>query len=155
MHHAALVGAEHPGRGAYPLGEQFETSRAPVRQEQVCPTVTTTYEMRVLQRDRAVIFRQVTVNVSGAAPDPWSELVGRWVANFNNGRGGLVTPLLGTSLTMEFGASGGFDRQSSGCNTYSTSSQANGSNITIGLPAGTQILCSEPPPAWWNRNSIS
>jgi len=127
----------------YPLGEQFERfPRTGQGSEQVCPTVTTTYEMRVLQRDGTVIFRQVTVNVSGAAPDP---LVGtRWeVVNFNNGRGGLVTPLLGTSLTMEFGANGSLIG-SSGCNTYSTSYQVNGSNITIGLPAGTQILCSEP-----------
>ncbi|MFO7679579.1 MAG: META domain-containing protein [Chloroflexota bacterium] len=127
----------------YPLGEPFERfPRTGQGSEQVCPTVTTTYEMRVLQRDGTVIFRQVTVNVSGAAPDP---LVGtRWeVVNFNNGRSGLVTPLLGTSLTMEFGANGSLIGNS-GCNTYSTSYQVNGSNITIGLPAGTQILCSEP-----------
>ena len=127
----------------YPLGEQFERfPRTGQGSEQVCPTVTTTYEMRVLQRDGTVIFRQVTVNVSGAAPDP---LVGtRWeVVNFNNGRGGVVTPLPDTRLTMEFGPNGSLGG-SSGCNTYTTSYQVNGSNITIGQAAGTQLLCSEP-----------
>lgn len=127
----------------YPLGEQFERfPRTGQGSEQVCPPTTTTYEMRVLQRDGTVIFRQVTVNVSGAAPDP---LAGsRWeVVNFNNGRGALVTPLVGTRLTMEFGANGALTGNS-GCNTYSTSYQVNGSNITIGLPSGTQRACSEP-----------
>lgn len=127
----------------YPLGEQFERfPRTGQGSEQVCPTVTTTYEMRVLQRDGTVVFRQVTINVSGVVADP---LVGtRWeVVNFNNGRGGLVTPLVGTRLTMEFGANGSLVGNS-GCNTYATSYQVNGSNLTIGLPAGTQILCAEP-----------
>ncbi len=127
----------------YPLGEQFERfPRTGQGSEQVCPTVTTTYEMRVLQRDGTVIFRQVTINVSGTAPDP---LVGtRWeVVNFNNGRGGLITPLVGTRLTMEFGANTSLSGNA-GCNTYTTSYQLNGSNITIGLPSSTQQLCSEP-----------
>ena len=127
----------------YPLGEQFERfPRTGQGSEQVCPTVTTTYEMRVLQRDGTVVFRQVTINVTGVVADP---LVGtRWeVVNFNNGRGGLVTPLPDTRLTMEFGANGSLVGNS-GCNTYTTSYQLNGSNIIIGRPAGTQILCSEP-----------
>ena len=98
--------------------------------------------MRVLQRDGTVIFRQVTINVSGAAPDPLAGT--RWeVVNYNNGRGALVTPLAGTRLTLEFGANGGLGG-SAGCNTYTTSYQVNGSNITIGLPASTQQLCTEP-----------
>ncbi|MCB8984449.1 MAG: META domain-containing protein [Ardenticatenaceae bacterium] len=127
----------------YPLGEQFERfPRTGQGSEQVCPTVTTTYEMRVLQRDGTVIFRQVTINVSGAAPDPLAGT--RWeVVNYNNGRGALVTPLAGTRLTLEFGANGSLGG-SAGCNTYTTSYQVNGSNITIGLPASTQQLCTEP-----------
>lgn len=127
----------------YPLGEQFERfPRTGQGSEQVCPTITTTYEMRVLQRDGTVFFRQVTINVSGAAPDPLAGT--RWeVVNFNNGRGGLVTPLLNTLLTMEFGTNGSLGG-SSGCNTYTTSYQINGNNISIALPAGTQLLCSEP-----------
>lgn len=126
----------------YPQGEQFERfPRTGQGSEQVCPTTATTYEMRVLQRDGSVIFRQVTINVAGAV-DPLAGT--RWeVVNYNNGRGALVTPLLDTRLTMEFGANGNLSG-TSGCNTYTTSYQINGSSITIGLPAGTQQFCEEP-----------
>jgi heat shock protein HslJ len=126
----------------YPLGEQFERfPRTGQGSEQVCPTMTTTYEMRVLQRDGSVVFRQVTINVAGAV----NPLTGtRWeVVNYNNGRGALVTPLLGTRLTMEFGANSSLTGNS-GCNTYAASYQVNGSNLTIGQPSGTQISCAEP-----------
>lgn len=43
------------------------------------------YEMRVLQRDGTVFFDRVTINVSGAAPDPPART--RWeVVNYDNGR---------------------------------------------------------------------
>ena len=127
----------------YPLGEPFESfPRAGQGTEQVCPTTTTTYEMRVLQRDGTVVFRQVTVNVSGPAPDPLAGT--RWeVVNFNNGRDGLVTLLDGTRLTMEFGADDSLTG-SSGCNTYMTAYRVNGSNLAIDPPAGTQQVCAEP-----------
>ncbi len=68
----------------------------------------------------------------------------RWeVVNYNNGRDALVTPLLDTRLTMEFGANGNLSGNS-GCNSYTTSYQVNGSNITIGLPGGTQMICESP-----------
>lgn len=126
----------------YPLGERFESfPRTGQGSEQVCPMTTTTYEMRVLQRDGTVIFRQVTVNVAGVA-DPLAGT--RWeVVNYNNGRDALVTPMLDTRLTMEFGANGSLGGNS-GCNSYTTSYQVNGSNITIGLPGGTQMLCESP-----------
>lgn len=125
----------------YPLGEQFERfPRTGQGTEQVCPTQTTTYEMRVLQRDGSIIFRQVTINVSGS-----TVLTGtRWeVANFNNGRDALVSLLPGTRITMEFGADGRITGNS-GCNTYFTSYQISGNSIVIGPASGTQTLCSEP-----------
>ena len=126
----------------YPLGERYQSfPRTGQGSEQVCPMTTTTYEMRVLQRDGSVIFRQVTVNVAGVA-DPLAGT--RWeVVNYNNGRGALVTALPDTRLTMEFGANGSLTGNS-GCNSYTTSYQVNGSNITIGLPSGTQMLCESP-----------
>jgi heat shock protein HslJ/uncharacterized protein YraI len=127
----------------YPQDEPFERFPRPGQgTEQVCPTATTTYEMRVLQRDGTVVFRQVTINVSGAAPDPLAGT--RWeVVNFDNGRGGLVTPLPDTRLTMEFGADGTLIG-SAGCNTYTAAYRVNGNNISIDPPASTQRVCSEP-----------
>ena len=126
----------------YPLGEQFQRfPRTGQGSEQVCPTTTTTYEMRVQMRDGSVVFRQVTVNVASVA-DPLAGT--RWeVVNYNNGRDALVTPLLDTRLTMEFGTNGSLTGNS-GCNSYTTSYQVNGSSITIGLPGGTQMLCESP-----------
>jgi heat shock protein HslJ len=127
----------------YPQGESYERfPRAGQGTEQVCPTATTTYEMRVLQRDGTVVFRQVTINVSGTAPDPLAGT--RWeVVNYYNGRGGLVTPLPGTRLTLEFGTDGTLVG-SGGCNNYTTAYRVNGDNITIDPPASTQQVCSEP-----------
>lgn len=127
----------------YPQGESYERfPRAGQGTEQVCPTATTTYEMRVLQRDGTVVFRQVTINVSGTtAPDPLAGT--RWeVVNYDNGRGGLVTPLPGTRLTMEFGTDGSLVG-SGGCNNYTTAYRVNVDNITIDSPASTQQVCPE------------
>ena len=53
----------------YPRGENYTRfPRAGQGSEQVCPTATTTYEMRVLLRDGSTVFREVTVNVTGQAP---------------------------------------------------------------------------------------
>lgn len=125
----------------YPLGEPFQSfPRTGQGSEQVCPMTTTTYEMRVQMRDGSVVFQQVTVNVAGA--DPLANT--RWeVVNYNNGRDALVTPLLDTRLTMEFGANGNLSGNS-GCNTYTTSYQVSGSNISIALPGGTQMVCETP-----------
>ena len=126
----------------YPLGERFENfPRTGQGSEQVCPTATTTYEMRILQRDGAVIFRQVTINVAGVV-DPLAGT--RWdVISYNNGRGGFVSLIPSTRITIEFVASGQI-AGSSGCNTYLATYRLNGSNIFIDPPSSTQQLCADP-----------
>lgn len=53
----------------YPRGERHDRfPRTGQGSEPVCPTETTTYEMRVLQRDGATVFREVTISVVGQAP---------------------------------------------------------------------------------------
>ncbi len=143
----------------YPRGESYSNfPRAGQGSEVVCPVTTTTYEMRVLQRDGTTVFREVTISVAAPAPtatpvpppptatpapapDP---LAGsRWeVVNYNDGNG-IVTLLPGTRITMEFGTDGQV-RGNSGCNTYFASYQASGTSISIGQPAGTTLFCGEP-----------
>ena len=55
----------------YPQGQPYQQfPRTGQGSEQVCPPVTTTYEMRVLMRDGTVQFRTVTVNVTpGRTPE--------------------------------------------------------------------------------------
>ncbi|MDX1416888.1 MAG: META domain-containing protein, partial [Candidatus Promineifilaceae bacterium] len=132
----------------YPLGENFQNfPRTGQGSEQVCPTTTTTYEMRVLQRNGAVIFRQVTINVAGptATSAPSNPLAGTsWnVSSYNNGRGAVVSVLEGTTLSITFSADGQVSG-SSGCNNFFGSYQVNGSSITIGALGGGQVFCAEP-----------
>lgn len=57
----------------YPMGEPYSRfPRVGQGSEKVCPSVTTTYEMRVLMRDGSIQFRQITVNVTQpiAPPQP-------------------------------------------------------------------------------------
>lgn len=57
----------------YPQGEPYNRfPRTGQGTENVCPAVTTTYELRVLMRDGSVQFRQVTINVTQpiAPPQP-------------------------------------------------------------------------------------
>ncbi len=133
----------------YPQGENFQSfPRTGQGSEQVCPTTTTTYEMRVLQRNGAISFRQVTVNVAGltatSAPETDPLAGTSWnVANYNNGRDAVVSVLEGTTLTVAFSSDGQVSG-SAGCNSYFASYQVNGSNITIGPAGSGQLFCAEP-----------
>jgi heat shock protein HslJ len=120
--------------------------------------------MRVLLRDGTVVFREVTVNVTGPTPTPvpptatpvpptpvpptatpaGDPLAGsRWeVVQFNNGSG-IVTLLPGTRLTVEFGTDGQVTG-TAGCNTYFGPYQVNGNSITIQPPGATALACAEP-----------
>lgn len=126
----------------YPQGERYEGfPRTGQGSEQVCPTSTTTYEMRVQQRDGSIVFRQVTITVTGAT-NPLSAT--RWeVVNYNNGQGAVVTLVPGTRISLDFSAEGQLTG-SAGCNTYFSSYQVSGSGISISLPGTTSLFCAEP-----------
>ncbi len=127
----------------YPQGQPYRNfPRVGQGSEQVCPPVTTTYEMRVLMRDGSVTTRQVTVNVTPAAPqNPLSGTA--WQAvNFNNGQNAVVTPIEGTNLTLRF-ESGNQLSGNSGCNTFSGGYSVSGNNISIGALGGTQMMCAD------------
>jgi heat shock protein HslJ len=74
-----------------------------------------------------------------------NELAGTsWVViDYNNGRGGVVSTIIGTELTATFSPDGILSG-SSGCNTYQAGYEVNGNNITIGLPISTLMACAEP-----------
>lgn len=134
----------------YPLGANYASfPRTGQGSEVVCPTTTTTYEMRVRLRDGTTQFRQVTINVTQPAPtatpapvpDPLTGT--RWnVVNINDGSA-IVSLLPGTSLTMDFGTDGQVTG-AAGCNTYFATFSSNGNAITIGQPGATSLFCAEP-----------
>ena len=65
------------------------------------------------------------------------------VIAYNNGQGGVVSTIIGTELTADFGADGTLSG-SAGCNNYNAGYQVDGSSITIGPAITTRMACAEP-----------
>ena len=65
------------------------------------------------------------------------------VTAYNNGRGGVTSPILDTTLTMQFGADGTLSG-TAGCNNYSAPFTAADGTITVGLAMSTAMACMEP-----------
>ncbi len=65
------------------------------------------------------------------------------VTGYNNGRQAVVSVLIGTSLTLEFGADGRVTG-SAGCNRYTGTYAATGADVAIGGVAATRRLCGTP-----------
>ncbi len=70
------------------------------------------------------------------------QLVGSsWrVAGFNNGRQALVSPILGTSLSLRI-LKGGQLAGSAGCNRFTAPVQLDGTRLRIGTPVATRRSC--------------
>lgn len=74
---------------------------------------------------------------------PWQ------VSSYNNGRGGLTSPLVGTEITAVFGQDGQVTG-STGCNNYFSAYEADESGglgagtISIGSVAATRMMCDQP-----------
>lgn len=139
------------GVWVYPQGSDFNAfGRAGQGSERVCPTVTTTYEMRVLLNDGSTQFRQVTINVAQpiAPPQPpvvTNPLAGtRWtVTNINNGSGAVAGLIPGSAISMDFDAAGRV-QGNGGCNTYFANYQAGGNVLTVSQPGSTSMFCDSP-----------
>jgi heat shock protein HslJ len=65
------------------------------------------------------------------------------VQSYNNGRGGVTTPLQGTSLTATFAPDGSVSG-SAGCNTYRGAFTTENDALSIGPLATTRMACPEP-----------
>lgn len=78
-------------------------------------------------------------------PQPTASLTQtEWVlAVYNNGRGGLTTPLADTTITATFAPETGLVG-SAGCNTYRASYEVDHNGLTIGPAASTRRLCAQP-----------
>ncbi len=131
----------------YPQGESFERyPRVGNDSERVCPTQTTTYEMRVQLLDGSTVFRQVTVNVNAPTPTPAPNnplMGGTWnVVQFNNGSG-INTLIQGTEITMAFGSNGRLTG-SAGCNSYNGTYTVNGNRLTVSDVGSGMMMCTEP-----------
>jgi heat shock protein HslJ len=88
-----------------------------------------------LTMDRGTM--QLTAQATALPGTAWQ------VTGYNNGRGGVVSPILETTLTAVFGADGQI-AGSAGCNRYRAAYETSDARITVGLPATTRMACPEP-----------
>jgi len=61
----------------------------------------------------------------------------------NNGKGGMVSTIIGTQITANFDQEGNLSG-SAGCNNYTTTYEADDNQISIGPAASTRMFCAEP-----------
>lgn len=66
------------------------------------------------------------------------------VLSYNNGREALVSLLLGTEITADFGSDGRVSGNA-GCNQYFASYAVDGKAIEIGPAGTTRMFCADPP----------
>ena len=67
-----------------------------------------------------------------------------WLMTFYyDGKGAVVSALLGTKITAVFGEDGKISG-SAGCNNYTASYEVDGERITVGPAATTRMMCAEP-----------
>ena len=65
------------------------------------------------------------------------------VTSYNNGKQAVVSVIIGTELTADFGEDSLLTGLA-GCNNYSTGYELDGEKITIGPAATTRKMCAEP-----------
>ena len=65
------------------------------------------------------------------------------VVGYNNGKQAVVSVMLGTTITANFGADGNLTGNA-GCNDYNGSYTVKGDQITIGPLASTRKFCNDP-----------
>jgi heat shock protein HslJ len=76
-----------------------------------------------------------------AEPEPTLEGLRSTITGFNNGRQAVVSPALGSTLTLAF--ANGIAKGFAGCNTFRASYQTEGERIAIGPLATTHRVCED------------
>ncbi len=121
----------------YPLGDDYKKyAEAGQSSREVCPSSTTTYEMRVELTNGQLELRQVTIDVN-APSDPLTGTRWTLLAMMVN-----QVPIPGTTISLDFGDKGNVTG-SSGCNNYSGIYTQSGRTLVIGGITLTQKLCEE------------
>jgi heat shock protein HslJ len=74
---------------------------------------------------------------AGLAGTAWT------VVNYNNGNQAVVTLIIGSEITLNFGADGQVSG-SAGCNRYTGPYQSEGGNLKVGELASSRMMCAAP-----------
>ena len=65
------------------------------------------------------------------------------VIGYNDSKQAVVSVIIGTEITANFGKEGTLSG-SAGCNNYNATYEVDGDNISIGPAAATRMFCPEP-----------
>jgi heat shock protein HslJ len=98
---------------------------------------TEVYRLEAVGVDGSTVSQEQTVTVK-------TNDISLVLVSYLNAQNQQVPVLPGTEITAVLGADNTMSG-SAGCNTYSTTYQVNGSNVTIAPPAVGKTVCSEPP----------
>jgi heat shock protein HslJ len=107
---------------------------------------TEVYRLEVVGMDGSTVSQEQSVIVK--ANDISLVLV-----SYLNNQGLIVPVLSGAQTTAVLGADSSMTG-SAGCNTYSTTYQVNGSEVTIAPPTVGRMVCSEPPGIMEQENAF-
>ncbi len=122
----------------YPVGANwpdFPTSGQGTREVQ--PFITTTYQLRVINRDGSTDLYNIEISVrNGLTGSNWN------LTSYSNAQGGLVSVLPNTQVTAFFDSSGRVNG-STGCNDYNGGYQAYDEVLRIGSLNTTQLTCPD------------
>ena len=122
----------------YPVGANwpdFPTSGQGTREVQ--PFITTTYQLRVINRDGSTDLYNIEISVrNGLTGSNWN------LTSYSNGQGGLVSVLPNTQVTAFFDSSGRVNG-STDCNDYNGGYQAYDEVLRIGSLNTTQLNCPD------------
>jgi heat shock protein HslJ len=103
----------------------------------VQPFITTTYQLRVINRDGSTDLYNIEISVrNGLTGSNWN------LTSYSNGQGGLVSVLPNTQVTAFFDSSGRVNG-STGCNDYNGGYQAYDEVLRIGSLNTTQLTCPD------------
>lgn len=122
----------------YPVGANwpdFPTSGQGTREVQ--PFITTTYQLRVINRDGSTDLYNIEISVrNGLTGSNWN------LTSYSNAQGRLVSVLPNTQVTSFF-ESRGRVKGSTGCNDYDGGYQAYDEVLRIGSLNTTQLNCPD------------
>jgi heat shock protein HslJ len=113
--------------------------------ESDCPNQpgTLQYQLEASNTAGQTVSQQASVTVT--QPPPTNPLLGTsWILlSYNNSQGGLVSTLAGTTVNLSFISDASLSG-SAGCNSYQSSYNVSGNQISIGGIISGQVFCASP-----------
>jgi len=94
-------------------------------------------QLQVIDSDGYVLLTYTALEPKPLVGTTWG------LTSYNNGKGGMTSPLAGSDITAVFGTEANVGG-SAGCNTYDAAYEVDGLQISIGMATTTRMACAEP-----------